>query len=477
MRFGCSAPGKVLLTGGYVVLQREYSGCVVGVSSRIHCAVELRGEGGASNTLEIVVDSPQFLGQNHYTLERTAGGIALHTRSGESENPYIEATLRHTFATLAALDGECIWRVAGAHSNLRVVVVGDNEFYSQRRELQQRGLPLGFESLRSLPRFLGKRVVSDDINKTGLGSSAALVTSIVGALVGLFRAAELPQGDETPQYAHQLQSGDDCTLIHNVAQYCHSLAQGKIGSGFDVSAAVYGTQIYTRFSKELLDAKLAEAERSGDAGVALDHALKQWDSVHAQFRLPVGLQLVLGDVSAGSSTPTMVSKVLAWLARDAGAAQLWRELSERNNAVVACFDELRALEQHSEYAHQIAVCSNAREWSGDVGAVAHRLREQFLAARALLKRMGEHSDVPIEPDLQTELLDATMRLPGVIAAGVPGAGGYDAVFAICFAGAAARTEKLWLSWEALSVLALPVDADSRGVLSEPDEASHILSSN
>jgi len=40
--------------------------------------------------------------------------------------------------------------------------------------------------------------------------------------------------------------------MHNLAQYVHSLAQGKIGSGFDVSAAVYGSQVYKRFDVNCL---------------------------------------------------------------------------------------------------------------------------------------------------------------------------------------------------------------------------------
>jgi hypothetical protein len=44
--------------------------------------------------------------------------------------------------------------------------------------------------------------------------------------------------------------------------------------------------------------------------------------------------------------------------------------------------------------------------------------------------MGESSGVPIEPPQQTRLADATMALPGVVACGVPGAGGYDAVYAL-----------------------------------------------
>lgn len=42
-------------------------------------------------------------------------------------------------------------------------------------------------------------------------------------------------------------------LAHNTAQYVHCLAQGKIGSGFDVAAAIYGSHVYTRFDPSVLD--------------------------------------------------------------------------------------------------------------------------------------------------------------------------------------------------------------------------------
>lgn len=44
----------------------------------------------------------------------------------------------------------------------------------------------------------------------------------------------------------------DLDLVHMIAQSAHCIAQGKIGSGFDVSSAVYGSQRYVRFSPEVL---------------------------------------------------------------------------------------------------------------------------------------------------------------------------------------------------------------------------------
>eukprot|EP00978_Attheya_sp_CCMP212_P035702 scaffold156990_cov56-Attheya_sp.AAC.1 len=49
--------------------------------------------------------------------------------------------------------------------------------------------------------------------------------------------------------------------------------------------------------------------------------------------------------------------------------------------------------------------------------------------------MGELAGVPIEPPSQTQLANATLALPGVLCAGVPGAGGYDALYCIYIRGA------------------------------------------
>lgn len=56
-----SAPGKVLLAGGYLVLDRQYTGLVFGLSARINAiATEIHTGPGVQLT-EMVVESPQFL--------------------------------------------------------------------------------------------------------------------------------------------------------------------------------------------------------------------------------------------------------------------------------------------------------------------------------------------------------------------------------------------------------------------------------
>jgi hypothetical protein len=81
-----SAPGKVLLTGGYLCLDRGYTGTVFALDARIHVIVQQLQRGhrrGVSTSTEteeeaqdtVVVRSPQFLDAVwEYGVQRCANG-------------------------------------------------------------------------------------------------------------------------------------------------------------------------------------------------------------------------------------------------------------------------------------------------------------------------------------------------------------------------------------------------------------------
>lgn len=56
-----SAPGKVLLAGGYLALDQKYTALVFGLSARINVIAGEIHTGAGVQLTEIVVDSPQFL--------------------------------------------------------------------------------------------------------------------------------------------------------------------------------------------------------------------------------------------------------------------------------------------------------------------------------------------------------------------------------------------------------------------------------
>ena len=55
-----SSPGKVLLAGGYLVVDREYTGLTFGLNARIHVHVQDIPTPEGVSLSEIVVQSPQF---------------------------------------------------------------------------------------------------------------------------------------------------------------------------------------------------------------------------------------------------------------------------------------------------------------------------------------------------------------------------------------------------------------------------------
>lgn len=342
-----------------------------------------------------------------------------------SPNPFVETTLSYA---LSYVD-----RVAGhepSHSMTpaRLVILADNDYYSNTTTTTT--------SSSSFSRFARFPVTLANAHKTGLGSSAALVTSLTASLLSHYLPITLfdvssPRGKRT---------------LHNLAQAAHCAAQGKVGSGFDVAAAVYGSCRYRRFSPATLDG-LPEPGTPGfaDALVALVDQ-EEWDVEVAKedVFMPAGVALRMCDVDCGSKTVGMVKKVLAWRASDpAGSKALWDDLQRRNEDLASALK------------------------AGDVTSLPARLA----AVRALVRDMGAASGVPIEPESQTELLDGLTGVDGVYGGVVPGAGGFDALALLVEDDAAtlARVEAFLREWAAekgTKVKLLGVKGEMEGVRRE-----------
>jgi phosphomevalonate kinase len=76
-----SAPGKVLFAGGYLVLDRRYSGLVFALDARIHVHATSLG----LELSEFVVRSPQFQDAEWrygYRLTEHGGGIVVTQLKG-----------------------------------------------------------------------------------------------------------------------------------------------------------------------------------------------------------------------------------------------------------------------------------------------------------------------------------------------------------------------------------------------------------
>ncbi|ORZ01481.1 ribosomal protein S5 domain 2-type protein [Syncephalastrum racemosum] len=449
-----SAPGKVLLNGGYLVLDRAYRGLVVGTTARFYTAIQPDSSLGPGL---IQVRSPQFDDATwSYNIQATDDGLKFSASTG-SQNKFVETCLRYTLTVIHHKLGS----IASCAQGLTITIVGDNDFYSQRAQLESRQLPNTAETLSSLPPFCKTHATLATVHKTGLGSSAALTTSLVAALLTHGTVTNHPYSDY------------DRTLIHNVAQFVHCFAQGKVGSGFDVSAAVWGNHQYCRFSPDVLTPIMDTDVSAEDITRILEPSNNTWDNTVVPFQLPPKFELLLGDVDAGSHTPTLVGKVLSWRkANPEESGKLWDALGEANNNVERYFRELSKIASDDPAGYEQAINTCKTLAPGKWSTVADTPILQTLVSlvdasskvRAYLRQMSEASNVPIEPAEQTRLLDACLAIPGTVIAGVPGAGGYDAIF--CFVlseKAKSEVRKVWAAWKDMNVGPLLAQADDKGM--------------
>mmetsp|Transcript_18115 Transcript_18115/g.41263 ORF Transcript_18115/g.41263 Transcript_18115/m.41263 type:complete len:459 (-) Transcript_18115:5-1381(-) len=389
-----------------------------------------------------------------------------------NSNPYVEKTLSAVLSFVQIFHGEIlsVLRPPALSSTLRIELRGDNDFYSQVHHMSANGLSMTTENVQNLPNFLPCTVV----NKTGMGSSAALVTSLVGALLNFFDVVNLSSSSKCKENTEVLKE-KDLAVTHNLAQFCHTLAQGKVGSGFDVSAACYGSHLYTRFSPDVLADLLAPTSTSHAPKRIYDRVmdLERWDSFVDPFSLPPGVGIMMADVCGGSETPSMVRKVLAW--RDGGSEEsktIWPGLVRSNDTIVMMLKRLSNIFggedgpamvnvlSKMDHTGWVDIVSDAEHQTGRIAIPARALsslRNSMINARVFLRKMGKNAGVPIEPNEQTDLANATMALKGVIAAGVPGAGGNDALYVLYLHGdvesgngediVRARIGELWQSWK------------------------------
>ena len=146
-----------------------------------------------------------------------------HSSSSQSQNRFVETALAYALTYASAVDSTKIGPAS-------ITILADTDYYSHPGSS-------GNDIPSAGDRFLDFNIPLHQAHKTGLGSSAALVTAFTTAVVAHYAPQEVTDASSTQEKMR----------LHNLAQAAHCAAQGKIGSGFDVAAAACGSCIYKRF--------------------------------------------------------------------------------------------------------------------------------------------------------------------------------------------------------------------------------------
>lgn len=245
--------------------------------------------------------------------------------------------------------------------------------------------------------------------KYGLGSSAAVVTAVVTAIMARFTKEEL-----------------DKDVIFKLAALAHVNIQGS-GSGADVAASVYGGILqYSSFQAEwLLDASKSAASI---------HELLEADWIYLSIKrltLPASVSFCVGWTGNPASTTKLVGRILKLQDDNPQAFKEFLAKSER-----AVHTLLTGMEEENQ----------------------ELLFNGVKANRKALATVGNNADVSIETALLGTLCDLADGLGG---AGKPsGAGGGDC--GIAFMPSKRQAEQLFSSWEKAGIKPLSITSHPEG---------------
>lgn len=395
-----SAPGKALLVGGYLVLEPQYKSYVVALSARMHAVVSTANPLEQDKTF-ITISSSQFNNDHwSYMLQRKNGSEPIEKEG--KKNPFIEMVLVNVFSYFEP----------SSPLNIHIEIFSDAGYHSQSGSVIKKN---------SFKAFAYHAHSITEVPKTGLGSSAGLVTVLTTALVSVFK----PSLD--------VNRNEDLKMIHNLSQVAHCQAQGKVGSGFDVAAATFGSIIYQRFAPELIS-NLPDQTSSCDKTYQLklrtlvDNA--DWKITSDRVRLPNRFRLIMGDVNSGSETTKLVARVKSWYkSHFPHSLHVYEEINASNAEFIEGLSVLNKLSATAPeyYSEMLDSINQGKQIKIDKFPELAKIRNAVDQIRKNYRLITRESQADIEPPVQTALLDECVKLKGVLTGVIPGAGGYDAI--------------------------------------------------
>lgn len=263
------------------------------------------------------------------------------------------------------------------------------------------------------PFSLSVRSELDDASgvKYGLGSSAAVTTSVVAAIL----------------HAH-LQEAPAKDLLFRLAVVAHVRTQGT-GSGADIAASVYGGMI--EYTSPQADWLLAADE---DANSITELIASDWPYASVkEVNIPENIHIYVGWTGTPASTVRLVDKIL---------------LLKKN-----CPQALDSFLASSEASVQLFLRGMH---AGDVQLVFQGIEKN----RQTLARLGEDAQVPVETPLLRRLSEVAQRCGG--AGKLSGAGGGDC--GIAFLASTSEKDMLFKQWTEEHIQPLHIQVSKEGAI-------------
>ncbi|MBD3208674.1 MAG: phosphomevalonate kinase [Candidatus Nealsonbacteria bacterium] len=374
-----SAPGKVCIAGEWAVLEKGNPLVVAAVDRRIFAGLRKSSD----NLIHITL---RDFGIEDVRCDFKKGKISFAEQLGERQK-------KHLSFISSAL--ESVLQYAGFKFPFQI------ETWGERSSLQQR------ESAEDLER---KKMF-------GFGASAASVVAVVAGVLKL--------------YGEDIAANRDRERVYKLSAVAHYLAQGKVGSGFDVAASTFGgILVYKRFDPDWLKEQIGQ-------GQSLREILKmKWPGFYYRtLQVPEDTSLLIGWTGESSSTAGMVKQMYQW--KEKNKKEYDRIMEGINKLVLQLISSL----EKKEKPKIIRFLQKNEDY---------------------LRELGRKSGVNIETDSLAKL--SSIANEKGAAGKLSGAGGGDCGIAIAFDEQTAR--EIIEEWGRNSILFIDVPIAFEGVSTE-----------
>ena len=360
------SPGKILLCGGYLILNPSYRGLSLAVdsffSSKIKCSVSYIESEFFEANIEFKSLSENYNEINNYNIN-VVNENKLIMKFCNTENPFISSSILAVIYYLIVLKPLPKAKYTISMMN---TLKGNEKFYTDKK------------------------------GKTGLGSSSALLSSLCTSIYYIL--------SNILDTEFLIQEACLITL------YANSIASGKIGSGFDILTCFKGTiifqQIQSKISHDIVISKDGEIKEYKKKAMQLSDIFKDFKNYYDELNLisleNIHIKLICN--FQGSNTRILSKEVVEWINSNGGfeGNNLIKEINFLNEEIIELFLE-------KNYT---------------------KIKEKNFQLRKKIQMLSKETKVEIEPEEMTEILDKFSSFDSCIYCIIPGAGGYDGICCI-----------------------------------------------
>ena len=388
------SPGKSLLSGGYLILDKSKRGLVINIDTYISCESYylIKGKSNESekNSLLFNIYS-EYLNQNFnyiVSMDFNNDNELKIFEKNDKDNKWIKNCIISSLLIYLSKNNNFNDLFNSNNKiEINITIKSDYRFYSYS------------------PDNISQKV------KTGLGSSSAFINSLTSNLILTYDKILNKKIYPKNIVIKNLVDNNIKAIILGSCLLSNNLSQNKIGSCFDIISSLFGSQIFIQTQQNIfLNSPFYLNEENKSKINNFIEYLKSEYIPNILFlnenNKYLKNKIYFVSIEIGSDTRIFVKKVLEY-ANNKKKDKLFDD---------DLFSQLNALNEKI-----IKLFLNNSNIDNSL------IKELCIKYRIILRKISEESKVDIEPGILTPLLDNLIKLDDIIYAICPGAGGYDSI--------------------------------------------------